>query len=117
MIVGAMSSNLVASKDGSALVAPNTSAKPVKKIKMITPTANPILPSVTYRDMLSGVLGVPPTAILAEEKVRAMMLERMNKSGKRDIKSISTTVKNYYDNPDATLKGLDMTGTEPAIRI
>ena len=78
---------------------------------------SPILPSVTYRDMLAGLIGVPPTAILAEERVRAVILERLNKIGKRDIRAISAVIKSYYDNPDATLKSLDITGIEPAIRI
>jgi archaeal flagellar protein FlaI len=78
---------------------------------------SPILPSVTYRDLISKLVGVPPTAILAEERVRAVILERLNKEGKRDIKTISGVVKDYYDNPDATLKSLDITGMEPAIRV
>ncbi len=82
-----------------------------------TQRGSQILPSITYRDMLSSLLGVPPTAILAEERVRAVILERLNKSGKRDIRSISEVVKRYYDNPDAALKSLDITGMEPAIRV
>lgn len=78
---------------------------------------SPILPSITYRDMLAGILGISPTAIIAEERVRSIILERLNKSGKRDIKSISDVVKRYYDNPDAALKSLDITGVEPAIRV
>lgn len=82
-----------------------------------TQRGSPILPSVTYRDMLSNLLGVPPTAILAEERVRSVILERLNKAGKRDIRSISEVVKKYYDNPDAALKSLDISGMEPAIRV
>lgn len=82
-----------------------------------TQGGSPILPSITYRDMLSNLLGVPPTSILAEERVRAVILERLNKAGKRDIRSISAVVKDYYDDPDAALKRLDITGVEPAIRI
>jgi archaeal flagellar protein FlaI len=87
------------------------------KFDFKTQRGSPILPSVTYRDMLSNLLGVPPTAVLAEERVRAVILERLNKAGKRDIKSISEVVKRYYDNPDAALKALDITGIEPAIRV
>lgn len=76
-----------------------------------------ILPSITYRDMLSDLLGVPPTSILAEERVRSVVLERLNKLGKRDIRSISEVVKSYYDNPEATLKSLDITDVEPAVKI
>jgi archaeal flagellar protein FlaI len=82
-----------------------------------TQRGSPILPSVTYRDMLSNLLGVSPTAILAEERVRAVILERLNKSGNRNIRSISEIVKKYYDNPDAALKSLDITGIEPSIRV
>ncbi|MGI0100197.1 MAG: ATPase, T2SS/T4P/T4SS family [Candidatus Micrarchaeaceae archaeon] len=78
---------------------------------------SPILPSVTYRDMLSNLLGVPPTTILAEERVRSVILERLNKLGKRDIRSISEVVKAYYDNPSAALRSLDITGIEPAVRV
>jgi archaeal flagellar protein FlaI len=77
----------------------------------------PILPSVTYRDMLSNLIGIPPTAILAEERVRSVILERLNKLGRRDIRSISAVIKEYYDNPDACLKSLDITGIEPAVRV
>lgn len=82
-----------------------------------TKKGSPILPSVTYRDMLSGIVGVPPTSILAEERVRAVILERLNKLGRRDIKSISEVVKDYYDDPDGALRRLDITGVEPVVRI
>lgn len=76
-----------------------------------------ILPSVTYRDMLANILGIPPTSILAEERIRANILEKLNKAGKRDIKSISEAVKDYYDNPEALLKSLDIRGGGPAVRV
>jgi flagellar protein FlaI len=76
-----------------------------------------ILPSVTYRDMLSSLAGVPPTSILAEERVRAVILERLNKLGKRDIKSISEVVKDYYYDPEGALKRLGITDIEPVIKI
>ncbi len=79
--------------------------------------AAPILPSVTYRDMLSNLVGITPQAILAEERVRAMILEKMNGIGKRDIRSISETVKAYYDNPDATLHKLDIRGVDPVVKV
>lgn len=82
-----------------------------------TRVGSPIMPSITYRDMLAGVLSISPTSILAEERVRSSVLERLNKSGKRDIRSISEMVKRYYDNPEAVLKSLDMTGVEPAVRV
>ncbi len=73
-----------------------------------TRKGSPILPSVTYRDMLAGVLGIPASSILAEERVRAMVLEKMNKLGKRDVRSINEVVKEYYDSPEATLKKLEI---------
>ncbi len=76
----------------------------------------PILPSVTYRDMLAKLAGVAPTDILAEELVRASILQKLNETGKRDIKSISEAVRDYYYSPDQTLKKLGIKG-EPAIRI
>lgn len=82
-----------------------------------TKKGSAILPSVTYRDMLSNLVGVPPTKILAEERVRAVILERMNKLGRRDIKSISEVVKDYYDDPDGALKRLGITDVEPVVRI
>jgi flagellar protein FlaI len=81
-----------------------------------TMKGTPILPSVTYRDMLAKLSGVPPTDILSEELVRATILQKLNESGKRDIKSISETVRDYYYSPDQTLKKLEIKG-EPAIRI
>ncbi|MEM3503720.1 MAG: ATPase, T2SS/T4P/T4SS family, partial [Nitrososphaeria archaeon] len=76
----------------------------------------PILPSVTYRDTLSNLLGIPPSDILAEENVRANILYAMNKLGKRDIVSINNIVKDYYDNPEATLKKLGL-NLEPIIKV
>ena len=51
----------------------------------------------------------------SEELVRASILQRLNETGKRDIKSISETVRDYYFSPDQTLKKLGIKG-EPAIR-
>ncbi|MEM0148195.1 MAG: ATPase, T2SS/T4P/T4SS family [Candidatus Micrarchaeaceae archaeon] len=76
----------------------------------------PILPSVTYRDTLSNLLGIPPSDILAEENVRANILYAMNKLGMRDIVSINNIVKDYYDNPEATLKKLGL-NLEPIIKV
>jgi archaeal flagellar protein FlaI len=73
-----------------------------------TKKGSTIMPSVTYRDMVSNILGLPPTAIMDEERLRALVLQKMNELGKRDIKSMSEIVKNYYDNPDATLKSLGL---------
>ncbi len=81
-----------------------------------TMKGTPILPSVTYRDMLAKLSGVAPTDILSEELVRATVLQKLNETGKRDIKSISETVRDYYYSPDQTLKKLDIKA-EPAIRI
>ncbi|MEM3227665.1 MAG: ATPase, T2SS/T4P/T4SS family [Candidatus Micrarchaeaceae archaeon] len=79
--------------------------------------SSPILPSVTYRDTLSQILGVPPPDILAEERVRALILEQLNKLNKRSIQDISEAVKNYYDNPEALLKSIGLENIYPIIRI
>lgn len=81
-----------------------------------TMKGSPILPSVTYRDMVAKLAGVAPTDILSEELVRASILQKLNDTGKRDIKSISQTVRDYYFSPDQTLKKLGI-NAEPAIRI
>jgi hypothetical protein len=72
---------------------------------------------VAYRDALSGVIGVPPADLLAEENVRATLLAQMNKMGKRDIRSISEAVRDYYNDPDATLKALGLGQLHPIIRV
>lgn len=82
-----------------------------------THKAAPILPSVTYRDALSAVIGVPPPDILAEENVRAMLLAQMNKMGTRDIKGISEAVRDYYDKPDETLKKFGLAQLQPIVRL
>lgn len=82
-----------------------------------TKKGSPILPSVTYRDMLSGLIGVPATSILAEERVRSAILERLNKLGKRDIRSISEVVKDYYDSPEAALKRIGIDDIKPAVTV
>jgi flagellar protein FlaI len=74
------------------------------------------LPTVTYRDILSKLLSISPAEIMAEEQVRATILERLNQVGKRDMRSISEAVRDYYDNPDAMLKRLDL-DMEPAVRV
>jgi flagellar protein FlaI len=79
--------------------------------------ASPILPSVTYRDTLSQLIGVPPPDILAEERVRAMILEKLNNAGKRSIKEINEAVKMYYDDPEALLKSIGLNNVYPIIRI
>ncbi len=76
-----------------------------------------ILPSVTYRDTVAKLLGIPPSDILGEERVRAVVLEKMNQLGKRDMRSINEMVKNYYDNPDETCKKLGVTGVSPVIKV
>ncbi|MCL4373746.1 MAG: Flp pilus assembly complex ATPase component TadA [Candidatus Marsarchaeota archaeon] len=82
-----------------------------------TQKGSPILPSVTYRDMLSKVLGVPPPDILEEERIRAIMLDRINRLGMRDMKSISEFVRDYYDNPEATLKKIGLPNLHPVIKV
>jgi flagellar protein FlaI len=75
------------------------------------------MPTVTYRDILSKLLGISPTDIIAEEKVRAAILEKLNQLGMRDMKSISEAVRDYYDNPDAMLKKIGLGNMQPAVRV
>ncbi len=82
-----------------------------------TRQAAPMLPSVTYRDMLAKMLGIAPPDILAEEAVRARILEQLNKLGKRDMGTISEMVKEYYDNPERMLTKIGLGNIEPAVRI
>lgn len=72
---------------------------------------------VTYRDLVSHLLGISPADIIHEQKVRATVLERMNQLGIRDMHSISETVKEYYDNPEAALKKLDLSHLTPGVII
>lgn len=60
-----------------------------------------MFPSVTYRDLLSRLAGIPPNQIVAEELRRSKILEKLNALGKRDIKSINEFCREYYDDPDA----------------
>jgi flagellar protein FlaI len=79
--------------------------------------ASPILPSVTYRDIISKLLGIQASDILAEERVRAAVLEKMNQLGKRDMRSINEMAKSYYDNPDDTCARLGLKGISPVLKI
>jgi flagellar protein FlaI len=82
-----------------------------------THQAAPILPSVTYRDTVSRLLGVSPSDILAEEAVRERILFQLNRLGKRDMKSISEMVQAYYDNPEKLLKDIGLTNISPAVTV
>ena len=82
-----------------------------------THRASPILPSVTYRDTIAALIGVPPSDILEEEKVRSIILARMNQLGKRDVKSINEIVRDYYDDPEETLQKLGLVNVHPIIKV
>ena len=70
-----------------------------------------ILPSVTYRDTLSNLAGVPPSEIIKEERRRGRILERLNQMGQRSLKEINDFCREYYDNPDRALKKLNLNET------
>jgi flagellar protein FlaI len=74
-----------------------------------------VLPSITYRDTLSRLTGYTPTEIVIEEQRRGKVLERLNKLGIRDMKSINEFVKEYYDNQKKALDKIDLAelGTLP----
>ncbi len=82
-----------------------------------THKAAPILPSVTYRDMISDLLGIPPATLMAAEDIRANVLYALNKMGIRDIEGISGIVDDYYLNPEAALRKLGLASLSPAITI
>jgi flagellar protein FlaI len=71
-----------------------------------------ILSSVTYRDTLSRLTGLPPSEIILEEQRRAKILEKLNQLGIRDLRSINQFCKEYYADPLKALKkiGLDNLG-------
>ncbi|MCL5100337.1 MAG: Flp pilus assembly complex ATPase component TadA [Candidatus Marsarchaeota archaeon] len=71
-----------------------------------THKSSEILPSVTYRDTLSKLTGVPPTEIVAEEQRRGRILQKLNELGVRDLKGINEMCRDYYDNPDRVLQRL-----------
>lgn len=67
-----------------------------------------ILPSVTYRDTLANLSGMPPSEIVREERRRAIILEAMNKRGIRGLKQINEMCRDYYDNPNKVLTKLEI---------
>ncbi len=85
------------------------------KLDYKTNESLPILPSVTYRDNISKLMGVPPQDLLAEERVRVAILSKMNEKGIRDLRSINEIVKGYYDSPEATLAKLGLQSMSPVI--
>ena len=78
-----------------------------------TQKGSDILPSITYRDVLSKATGTTPTDIIAEERRRAKVLERLNSMGVRDMHSINEFCRDYYDNQKNALQkiGLGDIGT------
>ncbi len=78
-----------------------------------THTSSDILPSVTYRDVLSKASGRTPSEIIAEENRRAQALRKLNELGVRDLHSINEFCRDYYDNQKRALHklGLDSLGT------
>ncbi|MDE1850255.1 MAG: CpaF family protein [Candidatus Micrarchaeota archaeon] len=74
-----------------------------------------ILPSVTYRDLLSKLTGYPPSEIIIEEQRRAKILEKLNQMGIHDLRGINQFCREYYYSPQAALEkiGLKELGTLP----
>ncbi len=74
-----------------------------------------ILPSVTYRDILSKASGLPPSEIILEEQRRAKVLERLNQMGVRDLRGINQFCREYYNDQAKALRkiGLEGLGTLP----
>ncbi len=78
------------------------------KFDFKTDQASAMAPSITYRDILSNMLGIPPQYILREEEIRAAILERLNKLGKTTISQINEVVRQYYKDPKQTLIDLKL---------
>ena len=78
-----------------------------------THTGSDILPSVTYRDVLSKATGRTPSEIIQEENRRAKALDKLNEMGIRDLHSINEFCRDYYDNQLRALTklGLEKLGT------
>ena len=76
-----------------------------------------LLPSVSYRDSLSKAISAEPAEIIAEERLRAIILSKLNELGKRSINDISDAVQDYYKEPEALLNRLGMKNTSPIIRM
>ncbi len=76
-----------------------------------------ILPSVSYRDSLSKSINVDPSEIIAEERLRAVILSKLNEIGKRSINEINDAVQDYYTEPDALLNRIGLKGASPIIRM
>ncbi len=72
-----------------------------------------ILPSVTYRDVLSKATGRTPTEIIQEENRRAKALEKLNEMGIRELHTINEFCRDYYDNQKKSMQklGLESLGT------
>ncbi len=72
-----------------------------------------ILPSVTYRDVLSKATGRSPAEIIQEENRRMKVLQKLNETGVRDLHSINVFCREYYDNQKKALQklGLESLGT------
>ncbi len=82
-----------------------------------TGSESTILPSVTYRDVLSKLIGVVPVDVMGEEVIRAKILERLNELGKRDMVSISEAAKEYYYEPESLLKKIGLEHLNPVIKV
>ena len=76
-----------------------------------------ILPSVSYRDAISKAIGVEPSDIVAEERLRSVILSTLNELGKRSIAEISDSVQEYYDEPENLLNRIGLKDASPIIRI
>ncbi len=70
-----------------------------------------ILPSVTYRDTLASLTGLPPSEIVREERRRSIVLEAMNKKGIRNLTQINEFCREYYDNPNRAMAKLEIAET------
>ncbi len=74
-----------------------------------TGESSDILPSVTYRDTLAKLAGLPAIEIVAEEQRRGRILQKLNSMGVRDLRGINEFSKEYYDNPERAMQKIGLT--------
>jgi len=76
-----------------------------KKLKMVNP-------SLVYRDQLAQQAGTIPKDIIKEHKLRALLLEELDKRDMVTMKEVAIFCQSYSKNPDETVKGLGFNRTE-----
>ncbi len=71
----------------------------IRKLKMVNPSS-------VYRDRLALQAGLLPKDIIKEHKLRALILEELDKRNMVTIKEVSIFCQSYSKNPDEATEGL-----------